>query len=71
MWIALDRPRPFHVFEFGAGTGQLAHDILEYASLLGDELFWSSLWSAGRRSSLFHERHTLIQIEIRIPEDFA
>ena len=36
MWDILDRPRPFHVIEMGAGNGRLCHDIMSFSPQLPD-----------------------------------
>jgi len=39
MWEVIGRPQPFTVVEMGAGSGALAHDILDWARRHAPELF--------------------------------
>eukprot|EP00386_Alphamonas_edax_P009159 GDKI01030172.1.p1 GENE.GDKI01030172.1~~GDKI01030172.1.p1 ORF type:complete len:946 (+),score=261.27 GDKI01030172.1:86-2923(+) len=62
LWDTMGRPKPFYLFEFGAGTGVFAYDILLRANNTHPEFFDALTYTIGERSFTLEQvqRKTLL-----------
>ncbi len=65
VWARLDRPHPFHVEEWGAGSGRLAADLLRTAPLLDPELAMNTSYTIVERSE------ALVRVQRRLLRPWA
>ncbi len=60
LWRVLERPKPFHLVEFGAGEGQLAVNILQYLSNNFSDFFSCLEYIIIEKSSILKDKQQRI-----------
>jgi SAM-dependent MidA family methyltransferase len=75
LWLALGAPNPFHLIEYGAGTGSLCRQVLEAAPHLGSGFDQALIYTIIERSAFLRalQQAALLDLVARVswvrPED--